>query len=100
MFLSGIDRIYVQHLEYGNEFLYVHLSLLYQTIFSVSVELDNFCMGVIKPISKKGKGSKNCTSYSPITVSSIPSEAFELLIVDAIDKICKISSFTFAFHRG
>jgi hypothetical protein len=61
---------------------------------------DNFFTGVITPILKMSKPSASCTSYRPITVSSVLSKIFELVSVDTIIHICKMPLFQFRFRLG
>ena len=51
-------------------------------IFTVGVVPECLCVGVVTPVLKKGKPLSQCSSYRPITVSSVFSKIFELLIID------------------
>ena len=92
------DGICVRHFEFASDYLFDHIALLFQMIFTVGVVPDCLCVGVVTPVLKKGKPLSQCSSYRPITVSSVFSKIFELLIIDHIRQQCVMPPFQFGFQ--
>ena len=74
------------------------MALLFQRIFKVGVVPDCLGVGVVTPVLKKGKPLFLCSSYKPITVSSVFSKIFELLIIRNIQQQCVMPPFQFGFQ--
>ena len=59
-FAAGADSICAEHFIAASDVLY------------------DLCIGVISPILKKIKPKSSCSSYRPVTVSSVSTAIFEL----------------------
>jgi len=86
------------HLQNGSDKLRCHLSVLYQIVFCCDIVLDSFCVGLISLILKKGKDLSECSSYWPITVSSVFAKVFELLIINNLCSLCYMPPHQFGFQ--
>ena len=94
----GCDGICALHFQNASDKLICHLSLLYQMVFCSGVVPDSFCLGLISPILKKGKDPYVCSSYRPITVSSVFAKIFELLIINSLRSTCYTPPYQFGFQ--
>jgi exonuclease III len=96
----GIDQLCGMHLVHGSINLLHHLGLLFQTIFNCGLVPDVFCAGVVTPVVKKGKDKSKCSSYRPITVSSVMCKLLELIVIDEITEVCSTPENQFGFKNG
>ena len=91
------DGIYALHLQNGSDKLMRDLSLFYQIVSCSGIVPDSFSVGLIPPILKNGKDLSECSSYRPITVSSVFAKVFELLLINNLRSFCYMPPLQFGF---
>ena len=99
-FSASTNSIWAEHFITTNDFLYIHLALLFQMVFNVGAVPDSLCIGVMRSDLKKNKPKSSCSAYRLVTVSGVFAKIFEFLIVDHLKEKCIIPPFQFRFQSG
>jgi len=94
----GYDGISAQHLSLCGGMFIEHLVLLYQMIFNLGIVPDSFSIGCLTPIPKKNKPPSDCSSFRPITVSTVFCKIFENLIIEELRTKCTVQAHQFGFQ--
>lgn len=96
------DGIGACHINPECGVLIYHLQLLFQMCLSCSMVPDSFLGGSVTSILKRGKDSKLCSSYRPITVTCTISKVFEyVLLYDIFPRVDYVSNqFGFKPYLG
>ena len=82
---AGVDLVSAKHFENASDLPVQHLSLLFGRSISSGVVPQQFCIGQITPIPKKGKSDlEDCQTYHPITVSCTLFKIYESIILSEI----------------
>lgn len=76
----GCDFIHAEFLRYGGEELHRALRLLFNEILHWEVWPDRWSLGLICPIYKRAGDETDLDNYRPITLLSIVSKLFEILL--------------------
>ena len=99
-FSRGTDHVCAKHLLYGTPFLFSHLALLFQMVFTKGIVPASFSTGRLTPVPKKNKPLNECSSYRPITVATTFCKIFEKLIMPELVDKCYMPPHQFGFQKG
>jgi len=79
---TGRYGIMNEHIMFGNQVLYVHLSLLCGSLLKHSYVPDEFYYGMVIPLLKNKHGATTSDMYRGITLSSRVSKLFEMVLIE------------------
>ena len=90
-----------EHIMFGNQVLYVHLSLLFGSLLKHSYVPDEFCYGMIIPLLKNKHGDATTSDmYRGITLSSTVSKLFEMVLIEMFGNSLQSDTLQYGFKKG
>lgn len=98
---AGLDTLTCEHLQFSHPIVACVISKLFVIMIMLGYVPDAFGRGIIIPIPKGGKRSKNDKSehYRGITISPIISKVFEMCLLDRLESYFKSSDRQFGFKK-
>ena len=97
---TGVDLVSAKHFENASDLLVEHISLLFQMSIYSSVGPQQFCIGQITLIPKKGKRDiEDCQSHQRITISFTLFKIFECTILSKMSCMCYAPMHPFDFQK-
>jgi len=98
---AGHDELTAEHVQNSHPVLTVLLSLLFNMIIVHSMVPDDFGRGIIIPLVKNNEGNKTSSdNYRGITLSTVLSKLFEMLLLNDLQSYLQSDSLQFGFKKS
>jgi len=98
---AGLDELTVEHLLFAHPIIVVLLSLLFNMLFLHGLVPQDFGKGIIIPLVKNLDGDKtSCDNYRGITISSVLSKVFELVLMRNLQSYLQSDNLQFGFKKN
>jgi len=97
---TGRDGVMNEHIIFGEQVLYVHLSLLFNSMLKHSYVPDEFCYGMIIPLLKNKHGDVTTSDmYRGITLTSTVSKLFEMVLIELFGNDLQSDNLQYGFKK-
>jgi len=97
----GPDNLCAEHLLFAHPSLVIHLQLLFSMILQHGFVPTDFGCGISIPLIKDKTGNVNdVDNYRAITLSSVISKLFEMVVLDTCDDAVATDSLQFGFKSS
>ena len=97
----GPDKLMSEHLKYAHPIVVIQLTYLFKCIALHGYVPDRFGEGIIVPIIKDKSGNQNdVNNYRGITLTSVISKLFELIILEICKEYLVTHELQFGFKKN
>ena len=95
------SSLYTNHFKYAPHRLYVIITCLFNSMLVHGIAPDNMLIGTMTPIIKDSREShKNSTNYRTLTIGTILSKVFDILVIKNQSNVFNASEMQFGFKTG